>query len=155
MLRKKDKLSLSLINARDIDGNIIPFSLQLPQNNNEYKFPEELASIDVFEYQEGLLIGGAIAFSIYIGEGTTLEKLIPDMKKYKVKIPKHLKISSVTSPICARNISGKKIVFAALNEQDYVVENLQQLAMTIEQLSNDYTVLCNSVTKIHTLSNKK
>jgi len=155
MFRNNDKLTLSLVNARDIDGNIIPFSLKLPLNNKEYKLPKELASIDVFEYHEGLLTGGDIVFSIYVGEITTIEKLIPGIQNKTVKISKNLGISSITNPICFQNISEQKVVFATLNEQDIVVENQQQLAIIIEQLSNNYTVLCDSVTKIRTLSKKK
>ena len=58
MFNINDKLTLSLINAKDICGNGIPFQLKLPLCGEEFALPENLSSIDVFEYHEGLMTGG-------------------------------------------------------------------------------------------------
>lgn len=154
MFNNNDKLTLSLVNAKDIHGKIIPFSLNLPLNCEEYNLPERIASIDVFESHQGLINGGVIAFSIYVGETTTIKNLIPDIQTKKVQIIKNLDISSLENNICFQIISGKKIVFAKLNEQDIIVQNQEQLKMIIGELSNEYAILCDSVTKIRALSNK-
>ena len=50
MFKNNDRLTLSLINARDINGNILPLSLTLPLKDNEFHIPEEVVAIDIFEY---------------------------------------------------------------------------------------------------------
>ena len=155
MFGNNDKLSLALINARDINGNIIPFSLKLPLNSGEYILPKELASIDVFEYHDGLVNGGTIVFSVCIGEITTIKNLSHEIEKNNVEIQKNIQIASIDSPICIQNISGKQIVFTTINEQDIVVENQEQLIFVIEQLSHNFNIINDSVKKIRMLSKKK
>ena len=70
-----DKVTLSLINAATTDGSLLPFSITLPVAG-DIEFPEELSSIDVFEYQEGFISGGEIAFTIYVGHKSTIEEMV-------------------------------------------------------------------------------
>lgn len=154
MFGQNDKLTLTLINARDIDGNILPFQLKLPLSN-EYSLPKGIVSLDVFEYHEGLVNGGNIVFSIYIGKITTINNLVNTNAMSNVKISKNIEIPSTDCSLCIQNISGKTIVFTTVNEQDIVVENKEELIYVIEQLSNNLNEIKNSVSKIHTLSKKK
>ncbi|MBQ6687273.1 MAG: hypothetical protein IJN03_01980 [Bacilli bacterium] len=151
MFAQNEKLTLTLINARDINGNILPFQLQLPISS-EYSLPEGVASLDVFEYHEGLANFGNVAFTIYIGEVTTVNNLINTNAISKVKITNNLDISSVDSSICIQTVLGKSIVFANVKEQDVVVENIERLIEFIECLSNYFGVIDNSVKKIRILS---
>lgn len=153
MFRQNDKLTLTFINARDIDGNMLPFQVKLPLNN-EYTLPDNIASLDVFEYHEGLVNGGSIVFSIYIGQITNINNLVNRNEMSNVKITKNIKISSIDSPVCIQTIQGKQIIFATLNEQDIVVENKEKLKEVIEQLSDNIKTINNSVEKIHRLSKK-
>lgn len=155
MFSKNDKLTLTLINAKDINGNILPFNLKLPLNNKKCILPEDLVSIDVFEYQEGLVNEGNIAFSIYLGELTTTKNLIEKNNNIKIKVKKDLNISSLDSPICIQKLSNEIIVFAKTKEEDIVVKNQKQLNTVIKELSDNFNIINNSVTKIRKLSNKK
>lgn len=154
MFGNNDKLSLVLINARNINGDILPFQLRLPLNK-KCILPEELVSMDAFEYHEGLVNGGNIAFSIYIGEVTTIMKLYHEIDKNDIKVIDNIEITSVDLPICIQKISGKKVVYAILNEQDIVVESQEKLIEVIEQISDNFNTINNSVTKIRMLSKKK
>ncbi|MBE6152590.1 MAG: hypothetical protein E7165_04695 [Firmicutes bacterium] len=153
MFNINDKLTLSLINARDVYGNDIPFQLKLPLSDEELVLPDNLSSIDVFEYHEGVITGGRVIFSIYIGEMTTINKLIDELDRNKVKIIKDIKISSIDSPVCIQNFGDKKIVFASIKEQDIVIEDLKQLRNVIERLSDHFSVVNNAVSKIKTFGN--
>ena len=153
MFRQNDKLTLTFINARDIDGNTLPFQVKLPLSN-EYTLPDNIASLDVFEYHEGLVNGGSIVFSIYIGQITSINNLVNKNEMSNVKITKNIEISSIDSPVCIQTIQGKQIIFATLNEQDIVVENKEKLKEVIEQLSDNIKTINNSVEKIHRLSKK-
>lgn len=154
MFRQNDKLTLTLINARDIQGNILPFQLKLPLDN-KYTLPEGIASLDVFEYHEGLINGGNIVFSIYIGEIKSINDFINTNTMSDVEILKNIRIPSLDSPLCVQNISGKKVAFATINEHDIVVKSQEELIEVIEQLSNNFNAMNNSIKKIHVLSKKK
>lgn len=154
MLGKNDKITLELMNAKDIDGNIIPFQLKLPISN-EYTFPEGVASLDVFEYQEGLFNGGTIVFSIYIGKIESIKNLVGTNKISNVKIVENVKITSIYSPVCTQNVLGKTVVFASLKDQDIVVGDKEELIEIIKELSNNFDIINNSIKKIRILSKKK
>lgn len=154
MFGNNDKLTLTLINAKNIKGEILPFKLSLPLINNNFDIPEDLASIDVFEYHEGLINGGNIVFSIYVGETTTINKLITRNAMANLKTARNILIPSVDSPICIQDRLDKKVVFANINENDIVVNNKEELISVIQNISDNLIVIKNSVLKIRTLSNK-
>lgn len=154
MFGNNDKLTLTLINAKNIKGEILSFKLSLPLINNNYDIPEDLASIDVFEYHEGLINGGNIVFSIYVGETTTINKLITRNAIANLKTARNIVIPSVDSPICIQDRLDKKVVFANINENDIVVNNKEELISVIQNISGNLIIIKNSVLKIRTLSNK-
>jgi len=153
MFGQNDKLTLTFINARDINGNILPFQVKLPLSN-EYTLPDNIVSLDVLEYHEGLVNGGSIVFSIYIGQITSINNLVNANAMSNVKITKNIEISSIDSPVCIQTVQGKQIIFTAVNKQDIVVENKEKLIEVIEQLSDNIKTINNSVKKIHRLSKK-
>ena len=148
MFGKNDKLSLTFVNARDINGNIFPFQLKLPLSDSEYILPEGLASIDLFEYHEGLVNGGNVVFSIYIGGVTTINNLRDEINKSNVKIAKNIEIESIDSPVCVQREAGNQVVFATINENDVVVDNQEQLMMVVDYLSNNLDFINNSLLRI-------
>lgn len=155
MFKENDKLNLTLINAKDINGNSIPFTLKLPLINDEYNIPEKIASIDVFEYHEGLVNGGNIAFSIYIGEETTIRKLTHKAKLTNIKVTTNVVIESIDSPICKQQESGKELIYAALNNQDIVISSKEELNIVIKELSDNLNIINKATKKIRTLSKRK
>lgn len=154
MFKNNDRLTLSLINAKDINGNILPLSLTLPLKDNEFHIPEEVVAIDIFEYQEGTTTNGRVVFSLYVGETTSIKMIMHEIRNKKVKIAKGIKIPSADSTVCYQNVSGEKNIFAVLQPQDIIVKNTSQLPGIISNLSNEYAILCKSITNIKTLSKR-
>lgn len=150
MLRFGDKLNLSLVNARDIEGNVFSFSTSFLEDVSKIEFPKNLAAIDVCEYQEGLLTGGAVIFSIYIGERGSIEDLMLEINN--IVFGNNVEVPSIKSPICFQNIAGKRVVFAKLNQQDIVVKNIEQLKEVLDKLSTEFSLLCKSVKRLQTLA---
>ena len=154
MFGNNDKITLTLINAKNIDGEILPLQLSLPLTDDNYTIPDDLVSIDVFEYHEGLVNGGNTVFSIYIGEVTSNNNHIKSNTMSEVKISKNIVITSIDSPICIQDRLDKKIVFENIKENDVVVNNKEELISVIQNLSNNLSIIRNSILKIKTLSNK-
>ena len=154
MFGNNDKITLTLINAKNIDGEILPLQLSLPLTDDNYTIPDDLVSIDVFEYHEGLVNGGKIAFSIYIGEVTSINNLIKSNTMSDVRISKNIVITSIDSPICIQDRLDKKIVFENIKENDVVVNNKEELIFVIQNLSNNISIIKKSLTKIKTMSRK-
>ena len=154
MFGNNDKITLTLINAKNIAGEILPFQLSLPLTDDNYTIPDDLVSIDVFEYHEGLVNGGNTVFSIYIGEVTSINNLIKSNTMSDVRISKNIVITSIDSPICIKDRLDKKIVFANINENDIVVNNKEELIFVINNLSNNLSIIKKTVSKVKTLSKK-
>ena len=154
MFGNNDKITLTLINAKNIDGEILPLQLSLSLTDDNYTIPNDLVSIDVFEYHEGLVNGGNTIFSIYIGEVTSINNLIKSNTMSDVRISKNIVITSIDSPICIKDRLDKKIVFANINENDVVVNNKEELIFVIQNLSNNISIIKKSLTKIKTMSRK-
>lgn len=155
MFGLNDKLTLTIGNARDIDGNIIPFSLKLPLIENEIYIPENLVSVDVFEYQESFLTGGRCVFRIYVGEVSTMLKIIANKNNKRIKITRDFMIRNVDSHICLQEDEEQIKIFALLESQDIVVNNHEKLVRVITELSNEHSILRNSLTNIRTLHKRK
>ena len=154
MFGNNDKITLTLINAKNIDGEILPLQLSLPLTDDNYTIPDDLVSIDVFEYHEGLVNGGNTVFSIYIGEVTTINNLIKSNTMLDVKIAKNIVITSIDSPICIQDRLDIKVVFTNIKENDVVVNNKEELIFVIQNLSNNISVIKKSLTNIKKLSKK-
>ena len=148
MFGNNDKITLTLINAKNIAGEILPFQLSLPLTDDNYTIPDDLVFINVFEYREGLVNGGNIIFSIYIGEVTSINNLIKSNTMSDVRISKNIVITSIDSPICIKDRLDKKIIFSNINENDIVVNNKEELISVINNLSNNLNIIKNSVLKI-------
>lgn len=146
-----DKVVLSLINASDMDGKLLPFSRPLPVDG-EIEIPEELSSIDVFEYQEGFISGGEIVFTIYVGEKSTIDEMVDANDGLKMHLRDEIEIPSVDTPVCYRIVDGKKKIYATLEENDVVVKDHAELKTTIKNLSEYYNEFNRSLQKIKTFS---
>ncbi len=89
------------------------------------EIPEDIlnniASIDVFEYQEGTINNDFIVFSIYVGEKSTLNELITSNKKILIRIK-----------------DNKIIVMNELGDNDIVVHNKDELQKIIKIISIEH-----------------
>lgn len=143
-----DKVTLTLINGTNNDGCSIPFTLKLPVEDESFEIPEDLASVDVFEYQEGTVNNGVIVFSIFVGEKSTIDKLIDIKDGIKLELRREIEIPGVDSPICYQVVDGKRKIFANVDDSDLVVSNHDELRTAILKLSNNYSEFCSSVQKV-------
>lgn len=151
MFGKYDKVNLALINAKDVNGKILPFSSKLPLDG-DCSLPDGLISIDVAEYHEGSVNGGRIVFSVYVGEISTIYDTFANDVNKNVKIRENVKPDSIETPVLIQNISGHQVVSAVIDEQDVVVADHEQMVAVIEQLSDHFNRINDSVVKIRTLS---
>ena len=158
MFKYDDKITLSLINARDIDDNIVPFSLNLPFNEQEkidYSILENVVAIDVVEYQEDdsrTKFPLRKVFSIYMGYCSTITALFTPYNKNEKSIKPNIKIDKITSPICYTVKDDCHIIFAQLNPGDILVSNIEELEQIINKLSEYMTSIYEDIHKIKTLS---
>lgn len=146
-----DKMTLSLINAADMDGNLLPFSKSLPILE-DIEIPEELSVVDVFEYQEGFISGGEIVFSIYVGEKSTIDEMVDAKDGIGMQLREKIEIPSVDTPVCYRIVNGKKKIYATLEDNDVVVKDHDALKDVIKSLSESYSEFNRSAEKIKTFS---
>lgn len=143
-----DKVTLTLINGANNDGVSIPFTLKLPVEDVDFEIPEDLASVDVFEYQEGTVNNGVIVFSIFVGEKSTIDEMINTKDGGKLELRREIEIPGVNFPICYQVVDGKRKIFANVEDNDLVVSNHDALRTAILKLSNNYNEFCSSVQKV-------
>lgn len=152
MLRSNDKMTLTLVNARDINEHILPFNLRMPVVDGSYDIPDTLAAIDVFEYQEGVVNQGYVLFHIYVGEKATFSELFELKGDKKIKIKGTLEIPGIDSKVCYQDVNGDNFVFATVDDCDVVVKDHKQLKEVIGNLSEGYNAVCTSVDNIKSFS---
>ena len=148
-----DKVTLTLINGTDTDCCPVPFILKLPVEQ-DFNIPEDLASLDVFEYQEGFSNHGMIVFSVFVGEKSTIEELTKKNDGLKLSLRRGIEIPGVDSPICYQVVNGQKKIFANVEDGDLVVRNHEELKHVIKELSTDYNIFYNAVQKIKTFGER-
>lgn len=146
-----DRMTLSLINAADTDGKLIPFSLKLPIAG-DVSFPSELASVDVFEYQEGFISGGEIVFTIYVGEKSTIDKIADIKDGIRMQLRDEIEIPSIDSNVCYQVINGRRKIYAVVEDNDVVVKDQDELKRAIGLLSSRYSEFSATADKIKQFS---
>ena len=150
MFGQNDKVTLTLINLRDIMGNVLPYSFKLPLEGD---LPENVVAMDVFLYQEGINNGAKKAFSIYVGEKMTLKELVFKTKSFEVVVSENNELQP-GSLLLVQNIMDRKVASAIINENDIVVENREQLIMAVEEISDKFNDINKSLSMIRNLSIK-
>ncbi len=150
MFGQNDKVTLTLINLRDIMGNVLPYSFKLPLEGD---LPENVVAMDVFLYQEGINNGAKKAFSIYVGEKMTLKELVFKTKSFEVVVSENNELQP-GSLLLVQNIMDRKVASAIINENDIVVENREQLIMVVEEISDKFNDINKSLSIVRNLSIK-
>lgn len=154
MFKYNDKMVLSLINVKDIAGNIIPFNLTLPSNDEiDYNLLKDAVSIEVHEYletEENSL--PSKVFTIYVGFYGTLATLYDPNNKLKKQIKGALDIESITSPVCYTVKGDTQIVFASLQPGDVLVNNLNELEIIIKSLNASVQNITSEIDNVKNLS---
>lgn len=152
MFRSFDKITLSLVNAKDVFGNILLFNLVLPIDDSEYFIPYNLASVDVFEYQEGTINVGYTAFKLLVGKKASIKDLVAEYGVKQIRVKSGLDILSAESDVCYQEIDGEKFIFENVSEQDIVLSTPSELSDVVVNLSNDYSSFQQKLGKIKQLS---
>ena len=150
MFGQNDKVTLTLINLRDIMGNVLPYSFKLPLEGD---LPENVVAMDVFLYQEGINIGTKKVFSIYVGEKITLKELVFKAKSFEVVVSENSELQP-DSLLLVQNIMDRKVASAIISKNDIVVENREQLIMVVEEISDKFNDINKSLSMIRNLSIK-
>lgn len=150
MFGQNDKVTLTLINLRDIMGNVLPYSFKLPLEGD---LPENVVAMDVFLYQEGINNGAKKVFSIYVGEKMTLKELVLKAKSFEVVVSENNELQP-DSLLLVQNIMDRKVASAIINENDIVVENREQLIMVVEEISDKFNDINKSLSIVRNLSIK-
>ncbi len=149
MFANNDKFILSLVNIKDFKNTFLDCSYTLPTNIPD-DILNNIASIDVFEYHEGKINNGFIAFSIYVGKKNTLNNLLTYQEKITTK--NNIKIANVNDLVLYRIIDNQIIILNTLKPNDIVVQNKEELKQIINNLSLEFTNLKNTISRIRTLN---
>ncbi len=151
MLANNDKIVFSLVNITGFNGGYLDYSCVLP-NEIPDEILEKILAIDVFEYHEGKVHSGFVAFSIYVGKKGTVKDLID--QNVKIKIKPNLKISDITSPIIYSDNEEVKLIINNLKPNDIIVNNKEELKEVIRLLSSEIQNLKETITRVRNLSLK-
>lgn len=156
MFRNNDKFTLTITNFLDLDGNVLPGNIKMPING-EISIPKETVQVMVFEYQEGNVMDGSLAFNIYIGEIRTISSLADDRNNnyFVFSVNKNVDIKSIESPVCTKKTNtGKVVVFATVTENDIVVKNLDELKEKLYEISDSFLQVKEATSKVKKLKYK-
>ncbi len=149
MFASNDKIVLSLVNIKSFNNIYLDCSYTLPAEIPE-NILNNIGSIDVFEYHEGTINNGFVAFSIYVGEKSTLDELITSNKK--ILINDNTKIEDLNKPILYRIKDHKIIIMNELRENDIVVHNKEELQEIIKIISIESQKIKDSIKRVRTLN---
>ena len=156
MFKNNDKLTISLINAKDIEDNILPFNLTLPFSEEiDFNVLKDVVSIDAFENQQidvNMEYPARKVFSIYIGNCSNISNLYDPFNDLAKYIKAGVNISSITSPVCYVRKDDTQIIFASLEPGDILVNNLEELQIIIEKLNNSVKKITTEIANVKTLS---
>ena len=150
MFGQNDKVTLTLINLRDIMGNVLPYFFKLPLEGD---LPKNVVAMDVFEYQEGINNGAKKVFSIYVGEKMTLKQLVLKADSFEAVVPENIELQP-DSLLLVQNIMDRKVASAIINKNDIVVENREQLIMVVEEISDKFNDINKALSMVRNLSVK-
>jgi hypothetical protein len=154
-----DKTYLAVTNVINKNGERYLIRLNLPNDPAfEYiSFPDDVVRVSIFEVEQKQFSQGYNAFSILVGETSTLEELYEEGEE--IVISKLLEDSDCiqpTDPICYyRDEDESCVIFSKIQEGDVVVENIGELEERIMDISNEYEKVKKGISKIKKYVYKK
>ena len=164
MFNQSDKISLSITNALDINGNVIPFSLKLPIEE-DFDIPSNVVKVTLFEYIDGFENEGYSVYSILRGKKQSFNSFLNSGAKYDPESFELMKcldrVDSLDEEICYINRYNKKkhkdvrIFYSKVANQDIVVSDLNEMKEVIVKISDEFLNIVNSIDNIKTMSLKK
>ena len=85
MLGVNDKITFTVVNIIDDNGNVFPKSYKLPIEE-ELILPENVRRVSIFEGQEGNIEEGFIAFDIIVGKVGQIKDVFVAKKNPRITI---------------------------------------------------------------------
>jgi hypothetical protein len=155
MFRSLDVDSLSAINALGRDMRFINFELSFPIKG-EYKIPEDIRQLSIFESHMDKGMRGFESFKIYVGKLTTIRRICNSKDNNFIFLGDVLSIAeSVDNPLCYYDEEdGTHVVFARPYKGDIVVANTDELRDALEYISKKFRTIKNSSNSIKRMGEK-
>lgn len=155
MFAYNEKLSLTVMNIRDRYGKLLPINIPLPLNKGVISLPENVSQLSIIEYHEGIETYGHRALNIYVGQTGTFEEIMAKKAKIRMLNNIHTEIKSCKEQLVYYQKEEDILyIFALVQGNDIVVENLEELTNVIKRISKEFLTIKKSVSKIRKLSYK-
>lgn len=154
MFAYKEKLSLTITNIKDRYGRILPISIPLPLENENISLPKNISQLSIIEYHEGIEIYGHRAFNIYVGQTGIFRDLLNKEQKIKINPNFNKEIKSSKELIVYQQIDNVLDIFATVQGNDIVVENVEELNTIIKKISKEFSIIKKSASKIRKLGKR-
>lgn len=158
MFAVNDKIRLAVINVKDREGKILPINISMPFNIKKIAFPENISQLSIFEYHEGIENYGHNVFNIYVGHTGTFEQIINNKVKIRINNNFNVEIKNCEDQLVYyEREDGVLDIFATVQENDIVVNNVEELSEIVKSISNELSAIKRSIAKIRKLgkNNKK
>ena len=156
MLGQEDKIKITGVQAIDRNGKLLDFNLKFPFEE-DVEIPEDIVSITIFEYQEGIQSFGKGVFKICIGPTTSAMEICKNNDtNINFICGSFEKIKSVDDKLCYFiDENGKKIIFARVDSTDVVVNNIEEFKNVLFEISDNVRNINNSISRIRRLHLRK
>ena len=162
MLRQNDKITLTIVNAINKNGEFAEFSgPNYVSSKEKWRFESDTIQVSVVEYQEGPVINMTKSFNIYVGKYKTFEDLfdpiVPELTGNVLLMPGLIKDIEQVSDLVAyyEDELGRKVVFAKVRPGDIVVDNIPELIFVIEYIMKQFRIAKQAIGRIQKLSTIK
>lgn len=149
MFSKNDKLTLTAINFMDGDGKILPIVIPFPLKDKKYDL-SDVKKFDVFEYNEGMLIGGKVCFSVFIGETCSIAEICEKKPQYRFKF--NVKAIKRTDDKLCYYVDENNVwnIFGVVGDCDYVLDSVKEAEKLIKNISAKFKEIKDCVSDICT-----
>lgn len=148
MFGYSDKISLSVINALDKDGNIIDFQLSFPISE-DFEIPDNILQVSIFEMRQDIGYQGFNSFKIFIGTCSSIDEMYEAGILDKTVIRENLHIKRLDKKICYfDNEKGNHVIYTTVDRGDIVVKNKDEMKNVLINISNEFASIKSSIARI-------
>ena len=151
MLGVNDKVTLCAVDFIDKEGEIVHFSLDFPIKEN-FSLQGDIIGLSIYEMHQGKHTYGNVVFHIYVGDVVPFKKIAEGMSNKRNRVNINCHIDSLDDNVCYFEDDGKTVIFAKVNDNDIVVNNLSELENVLMQISNNFENIENSIDNIKNIN---
>ena len=152
-----DVLTLTATNVINKEGKILDCVYSLPFKDGVTSIPEDIRQIDIIEYQ-GDSNYHMQSFTIYIGKLTNMEHAISNDFSFEKGIFDKFNsknYNAYQNVVCYHKINDKNIVYAVVDSEDIVVEDIAKFNNILLNLSFKFKSVKDSVENVKTYKYSK